>query len=252
MSIRASLETLLAGYWSAPEVAANLVILLHLLVALIVGGLLGYERSFHGRAAGLRTYSLVCLASTALTVLSGYPELWYASSHLPGTAPYSSADPTRVIQGIMTGIGFLGAGVIVRDGMSIRGLSTAASIWMTASVGILIGLGFVIAACAAAVLAMFVMSGLRWLEDRLPRRGLLHLRARFPREQCPTETDMRALVARFGFRAQGLSYELHDNGRGLEYRMSLVTRHPPDGEALAQELLRMPQLSAFRLSPLRD
>lgn len=248
MGDTAWLERLAAAYWSAPEVAANLVILAHLLGALLVGGLLGYERTFHGRAAGVRTYALVCLASTALPVLGGYPGLWYAASG----AGIPAVDPTRMIQGIMTGIGFLGAGVIVRDGLSIRGLSTAASIWTTAAVGVLIGAGFHLAALAAALLAMVVMSGLRWLEARLPRRGLLHLRARFPREHCPSEAEIRALIARFGFQAEGLAYELHDNGKGLEYRMSLVTRHPPEGEALAQALLRMPELKSFRLSPLRD
>jgi putative Mg2+ transporter-C (MgtC) family protein len=252
LDARPSLELLLSAYWSGPEVAANLVILLHLLVALLVGGVLGYERTFHGRAAGMRTYSLVCLASTALTVLGGYPELWYAASTAGGATRVLAPDPTRVIQGIMTGIGFLGAGVIVRDGMSTRGLSTAASVWMTASIGVLIGIGFLIAALSAAAMALLVMSGVRLLEMRLPRRGLLHLRARFPREQCPSAAEMRALVARFGFDAQGLTYELHSDGRGLEYRMSLVSRHPGEGEALAAELLRMSDLLGFRLSPLRD
>jgi len=67
----------LAEYWSRPEIAANVVIFLNLLGALLLGLLVGYERSFHGRAAGMRTYGLVCMASTALTVIAGYPGLWY-------------------------------------------------------------------------------------------------------------------------------------------------------------------------------
>src|ERR1700730_10056573 len=99
----------LGAYWSAPEVAANIVIFLNLLGALLLGLLVGYERSFRGRAAGMRTYGLVCMASAALTVFAGYPEFWYAGR----AATPLFADPTRVVQGIVTGVGFLGAGVIV-------------------------------------------------------------------------------------------------------------------------------------------
>src|SRR5271165_2643894 len=101
---------LLVAYWSQAELITNGILLLHLLGATFVGLLLGYERSYHGRAAGMRTYALVCVASTMLTVINGYPGQWYGGL----SATPSSADPTRVIQGIMTGIGFLGAGVIIK------------------------------------------------------------------------------------------------------------------------------------------
>ena len=108
----------LAAYWSGPIVASNIVIFLNLLGALLLGLLVGYERSFHGRAAGMRTYGVVCMASAALTVFVGYSALWYGGHAVTTT----SVDPTRVVQGIVTGIGFLGAGVIVKEGFSIGGL----------------------------------------------------------------------------------------------------------------------------------
>src|SRR5436853_2938952 len=101
----------LAAYWSAPEVAANVLIFLNLLGALILGMLVGYERAFHGRAAGMRTYGLVCMASAGLTVFVGYPGFWYGGLVSLPVNP----DPTRVVQGIVTGIGFLGAGVIMKE-----------------------------------------------------------------------------------------------------------------------------------------
>src|ERR1700722_20790748 len=103
----------LAAYWSAPEVATNVIVFFNIFGALLLGLLVGYERSYRGRAAGMRTYGMVCMASCALTVLCGYPSLWYGG-HFAVTA----TDPGRVIQGIVTGIGFLGAGVIMRDGMN--------------------------------------------------------------------------------------------------------------------------------------
>ena len=113
----------LSAYWSAAEVATNIVVFMNLFGALLLGLIVGYERSYHGRAAGMRTYGLVCMASAALTVIVGYPGYWYGG-HVD--AVVATADPTRVIQGIVTGIGFLGAGVIMKEGFNISGLTTAA------------------------------------------------------------------------------------------------------------------------------
>ena len=144
---------LLAAYWSAPSITTNALILLHLAGALALGLLVGYERAYHGRAAGMRTYGLVCMASAALTILAGYPELWYGG-HGGVLAP---VDPTRIIQGVVTGIGFLGAGVIMREGFNISGLTTAASIWASSAIGILVGVGFYLAAMGLAFFAGMIM-----------------------------------------------------------------------------------------------
>ncbi|MGE5468461.1 MAG: MgtC/SapB family protein, partial [Ignavibacteria bacterium] len=122
----------LAAYWSITEVETNIIVFMNLLGAMLLGLVVGYERSYHGRAAGMRTYGLVCMASAALVVIVGYPNYWYGG-HV--TAATATADPTRVIQGIVTGIGFLGAGVIMKDGFSISGLTTAASIWAASAIG---------------------------------------------------------------------------------------------------------------------
>ena len=80
-----SLEAL-SGYWSANEISTNIVVFMNLLGALLLGFLVGYERSYHGRAAGMRTYGLVCMASAALTVISGYPDFWYGGHITAATA----------------------------------------------------------------------------------------------------------------------------------------------------------------------
>ena len=154
-------------FWLLPGVAVNLTLFLNMLGALLLGLLVGYERSYHGRAAGMRTYGMVCMASCALTVLCVYPQHWLGDHSL------SSVDPTRVIQGVVTGIGFLGAGLIMKDGMSISGLTTAASIWASSAIGVLVGVGFY----GAAVLLSLISAGLMmWgakLEARLPSRPAL-------------------------------------------------------------------------------
>src|SRR5262245_14978056 len=113
-------------------------ILLRLVVGLLLGGALGLERSYHGRPAGFRTHALVGLASSALMLVSVYETAWVS---VP-MGIRAAIDPTRMAQGIMTGIGFLGAGVIMREGLTVRGLTTAACIWIAAAIGILVGIGF--------------------------------------------------------------------------------------------------------------
>ena len=122
----------LASFWSHSMIEVNLLIFLYLAGALALGLLLGYERSYHGRAAGMRTYGIVCMASAALTVFCGYPGYWWGGS-MPSALPI---DPSRVIQGIVTGVGFLGAVVIMKEGLNISGLTTAASIWASSAIGV--------------------------------------------------------------------------------------------------------------------
>ncbi len=128
-------------------------------IAAILGGMLGYDRERAGKSAGLRTHMLVSLGA-ALFVL------------IPQQAGLGVADITRVIQGIVAGVGFLGAGAIVKDshGSEIQGLTTAAGIWLTAAVGIAAGLGREASAVLGTVLALIILSGIgrisRWIEKR--------------------------------------------------------------------------------------
>jgi putative Mg2+ transporter-C (MgtC) family protein len=126
------------------DVALQVDLSLRLLVAAALGLAIGFEREIHGHPAGLRTHMLVALGSGLFTVLSIRGFLGE-----PGTAP---VDPTRIAAQIVSGIGFLGAGAILKDGIVIRGLTTAASLWATSAVGMAAGAGeYVIGAVAAAV-----------------------------------------------------------------------------------------------------
>src|SRR5690348_33734 len=108
-----------------------------LLLALAMGAAIGMERSYHGRPAGFRTHALVCLSTALLMLITVYESMWFGTN--VGTR--ATVDPTRMAQGIMTGIGFLGAGAIMKEGATIRGLTTAASIWITAAIGLMVGIG---------------------------------------------------------------------------------------------------------------
>src|SRR5881409_2685801 len=174
----------------------------HLVVALIAGGLIGLERSYHGRPAGFRTHALVCMASSLLMLVTIYQGEWFS----PTARESVHVDPTRMAQGVMTGIGFLGAGVIMKEGLSVRGLTTAASIWMTAAIGLLAGVGFYFPMALSVVLTLGVLSLFRWIEARMPTQAYYHFEVRFARASAASEREIRELVEEHGFSIANFSY----------------------------------------------
>jgi putative Mg2+ transporter-C (MgtC) family protein len=196
------------------------VIFERMLLAVLAGGLIGLERSFHGRAAGFRTHTLVCVASTMLILVS---EMYVA-----GLREGVTSDPLRTIQGIVTGIGFLGAGVILKEGANIRGLTTAASIWMTAAIGIVIGGGHHTLAFLAAAITIVALIGFRWIEHVFPTHEFGNLTVRIPRAAGFKEDDLTALIAQFGARAQSAGYHLEKAGEIIVCEMAVHTRRRGD------------------------
>jgi putative Mg2+ transporter-C (MgtC) family protein len=152
----------------------------------------------------------------------------------------------------MTGIGFLGAGVIMKDGLSVRGLTTAASIWVTAAIGILVGIGFYFPAGLAAILTLGTLSGFRWIEIKMPTQQYAQLIVRFAREAAMPETELRELVKSFAFTIANLDYRLADDGRHFEYRMMIRTQIPENLRQLSETLIKIPAVQEFRISPTGD
>lgn len=132
--------------------------LLKLLIAAIIGGLIGIERQVGGQTAGFRTQLLVCLGSCLFTIVSVQVHETYGAS----------ADPGRIAAQIVVGIGFLGAGAILRHGVSIRGLTTAATLWIVSAIGMAVGFGEYLIAGFAALLVLFNLAILKNIEDVLP------------------------------------------------------------------------------------
>lgn len=134
----------------------NSQIILRLIVGAILGGLVGFERETHNRRiAGFRTHILVCVGSTLIMLTSIYIFEVYGK-----IAP---ADPARIAAGVITGIGFLGAGTIIRSSTTITGLTTAASLWTISGVGLAVGCGFYTAACVATLIVLATLYLLRKL-----------------------------------------------------------------------------------------
>ena len=242
----------MASYWSAHAVSTNILVFLNLLGALLLGLIVGYERAYHGRAAGMRTYGLVCMASAALTVIAGFPDHWYGG-HAGGFV--AGADPTRIIQGIVTGVGFLGAGVILKEGFSISGLTTAASIWASSAIGVLVGVGFYAAAILLALLSAASMLWIAKLENWLPSRQALAVVLRFRQGFAPRDESLRALALERGYEIARGSIAIGFDGGRSEWRFVAVAldrnRAAPLPE-LTRELTQFEGVENFSLSHARN
>jgi putative Mg2+ transporter-C (MgtC) family protein len=219
-----------------------------MMAALLAGGLIGLERSHRGRPAGFRTHALVCLASSLLMLVTAYESHWFPRD----AAARVVLDPTRMAQGIMTGIGFVGAGAIIKEGFTVRGLTTAASIWITAALGILAGIGFYFAALVGTALALGTLSAFRWIEARLPTETYALFMVRFARDTAMPESELRKLVQAHGFSLANLSYRLHGDAGQLEYRMVLRTMDAGNARSLADKLKVDPAVLDFRIAPTSD
>lgn len=221
---------------------------LRLVIAVVVGGVIGLDRAYRGRAAGFRTHILVCLASSVLMTLMEYP--WLALH--PTYAEYVRVDPTRMAQGIMTGIGFLGAGVIMQDKQSVRGLTTAASIWVTAAIGILIGAGLYSVAVAAALLTLITLAIFNRLIHILPMRHYASMQVSFKRHECLSREAIEELLLQQQTVVSSLTYKLADDGKAISYQMTIRSTRRDYLRSIAQEFLSMESVREFVLEPLGE
>jgi putative Mg2+ transporter-C (MgtC) family protein len=222
-------------------------ILARLMAALVAGAFIGYERSYHGRPAGFRTHALVCTASSLLMLVTVYESHWMSA-----VAGRVQIDPTRMAQGIMTGIGFLGAGVIIKEGFSVRGLTTAASIWITAAIGILAGIGFYFPLVVSVVMTLGVLSLFRWIEARMPSQAYYHFDVRLARSVPMTERQVRELVESHGFSIANFTYRIEGEGRIRRHSMVIRSADRSGAGRLSVALEGMEAVLEFRIAPTGD
>jgi putative Mg2+ transporter-C (MgtC) family protein len=137
--------------------------LVPMLVSTLLGTLLGWERQMGRKPAGLRTHTLVCMGSTLFVLLTRHSIDAFGGAH--------NIDPTRIIHGVVTGVGFLGAGTIMRQEGFVHGLTTAASVWMVSAIGVAVGCSAYVLAVTGTVLALVVLEGYRWIEHMLAPGG---------------------------------------------------------------------------------
>jgi len=232
----------LPGFFADPS---YLDMTLRLLVALVVGLLIGLERTYSGRPAGFRTHGLVCLSTSLLMLVSVYGPNWFPTT-FQGRL---TLDPTRIAQGIMTGIGFLGAGTIMKEGFSVRGLTTAASLWITAAIGILVGVGFYFPALLATALTLGTLSLFRWIERRLPTQYYAHFVVRFVCPGAPSDAEVRSLLREHGFTIGHSSFRYDVEAGFVEYSMTIRAHRAANATRFIADLGKIESVKRFRVVP---
>jgi putative Mg2+ transporter-C (MgtC) family protein len=187
---------------------------MRILFSAFLGGLIGMEREIHGRAAGLRTHILVCMGSTLFMITSIVVDIKYGQA--------GSVDASRIAAGVVTGIGFLGAGAIIRYGTSIRGLTTAASIWAMAAIGLAAGAGMYAAAGITAVIALLVLI-LSRLEERMAlKQPGKKLTFNLREDNGISEDDVRNIIEAYGGRIKRVTSQKVEKGQKKEVVFYLI------------------------------
>jgi putative Mg2+ transporter-C (MgtC) family protein len=208
-----------------------------LCLAVLAGGLVGLEREVHGHPAGLRTHILVCLGSALVTVVG---------VRMAGP----SGDPSRIAAQVVTGVGFLGAGAIIREGASIRGLTTAASIWATAAIGIAVGASPKLAelGVAATAIALFTLWVLHLFEKRLEDTGTKTrtIELRMAPDAGEALSQSIAIVARTGSSVEGIRTE-HSGGEERRVVLRVKLARGMDRSRLLGDLAQSPGVQSISL-----
>jgi putative Mg2+ transporter-C (MgtC) family protein len=200
----------------------TLIMVGKLVLAGILGGVVGYEREVHEHPAGLRTHIIVCIGSALITIVS-------VSFHRP------DGDPTRIAAQIVSGIGFLGAGTILRQGSIVRGLTTAASLWTVSGIGIAVGVGgpngiFCTLSVVATLIVFLTLSIMRGFEPGLGKRAPRYIRLELVDDTGPVLGQVLQQLLDLGADVQAVhSTDVHLEGRkSFRLKVVLPRRLRPD------------------------
>jgi putative Mg2+ transporter-C (MgtC) family protein len=226
---------------------AAIEIWLPMAASLATGAAIGFEREFEAKAAGVRTHALVCF-SAAILMMAGVRQADWVFVALPGMTVVS--DPTRMAHGILTGIGFLGAGVIFRQGNSVKGLTTAASVWMTASLGVLYGAGLTMLAVAGTVTALVVLVIFRLFRVFIPDRIEMRVDV-----TCAAGVDPEEVAAAMGRHARWVGpvawqRRVDEEGGHLRVSARVWLRQTGDARTLDRALQEVEGVTEISVAPL--
>ncbi len=226
-------------------VTTEFTFLLKLICSAAAGSVIGLERYHHGHPAGMRTFAIISLTSAFLT--ASLTQGMYGQ--LMGQGDMGAS---RVIQGILQGIGFIGAGVIVREGFSIKGLTSAASIWAVAGIGILIGTGEYFLAAFGTIFTMLIL--VVFNEVALTsRRSFAVIEAKFVKGAVPEEEQIYDRLTGYGFKVSSIAFRGAKSG-AMQIKAHVWTSENA-GKArsrLAMEFLKDPTVADFSVEPVRE
>lgn len=188
--------------------------IIRLLLGALLGGIIGFERQSHGRPAGFRTHLLVSLASVLIMIVS---DDYYRLSAL--NPEIIRIDPARIAAGAITGIGFLGAGVIIKSGFTVQGLTTAACLWVVSAIGLAVGSGLYLAAIVTFIITIFALLILRKVETGISR--LIYKVLTVTTEPEVEEAQIRRMISEKGAEVSNIDYEMDRTKNELTYHITI-------------------------------
>ncbi len=217
-------------------------IIIRLLLGAIIGGIVGFEREIHGRAAGFRTQLIVCVASVLIMIVS---ENYYFRIHsLDSTL---RIDPARIAAGALIGIGFLGAGVIIKSGFAIRGLTTAASIWIISAIGLAIGGGLYLEGISTFIITIIALMSLRTLEKKIKVLRYKNITVSTPLSP-DHEENIASLLENYGFHIHSINYEKNPAGNEFIYNFTVSSRDKNSIREIFLKLSSMDFVKTLKIS----
>ena len=222
---------------------SELAVVWRLVLAAILGGLIGIEREVHGRPAGFRTHLLVTLGSCLMMIVS---ELYYFKYGGMDSNSVVRLDPGRVAAQIVTGIGFLGAGAIIKEGLAVRGLTTAACLWVSAGIGMAVGIGFYLPALIVTGIALFSLLFLKRMEKlfKKERYRSLRIHCDYDNESLP---KLEAFLAGKKLRIVSFGFEKDRQAGEIIFNFVIAQCGADDRNDLIKEFMSMPNIQKVRL-----
>lgn len=208
------------------------IVAIRLLVACVLGGIVGFEREHnHHKPAGFRTHILVCMGACLVMVISEFSVVAFKG--------IVDVDPTRIGAQVVSGIGFLGAGAIIRHGTSVRGITTAASIWAVACIGIACGIGFYTAAVMATILTWAVLIYLKMVERRLHNRKSTIILAIEATEADTSEVSWEKELSRLGLQIESMDTARSDGKLNHRILCKMRKGNQVEAEAIVKQLMHI-------------
>jgi putative Mg2+ transporter-C (MgtC) family protein len=192
-----------------------------LVLAAIVGGIVGFERESHGQAAGLRTNVLVCTGACLLMMLSLHMEHMFRDVGINDTVV--RLDPARIASYAIASMGFLGAGAIITGKGTVKGLTTAASMWLVTGIGLAVGAGFYLPAITSVLLSMLVLYGFRRIKQHLPKDEHTILTLMFDQTHGPLE-QIKDILTSHKININFINYYLDQRQKTVTYKLRLQSK----------------------------
>ncbi len=215
-----------------------------LFVAALLGAMVGYEREAHGEAAGFRTFILVSVGSCLIMMVSIHLESLYRDFRMESAV---RVDPGRIASYALAGMGFLGAGAIIMGRSTVRGLTTAAGLWLMTAIGLAVGSGYMIPAILATLLGVFVLFSLRRARQWFHRDVYSTIVLSF-QDSKPRLNEVEAVVQKYPFtRITFVNFHRSLEKNTLIYRLNMISKEGLEWQELTQELARLPGLKEITL-----